>query len=464
MMARYSVLLILFTCNSVASDIPQGWRTNGTGVYPHAKPPVSWSKDKNVIWKTELPPSNAIPILVEDRIFVCAEPDVLVCLDRQNGKILWQRSNALREVMPKDKVEAIQKELKQAKGLEENRKQLQRQIGQIRKKLKNNEIDEKSAQAQEEALKASQQKLTAKIEGLALAQEWQLPRAHRTAGYTTPTPTTDGKRVWVGFGTGVVACYDLEGKRQWIKRVDQPATNFGSTASPVLVGDKLLIHMKNLTALNAKTGEQRWQSKAAHSYGTSLPVTVNGESYLLTPGAELYRLSDGKRIARGRNRLAYASPVIYGRTVYYIQQVSRAMELPTSLDADNERQELKSIWTKRLTGKRFFVSPIVHDGLLYTINNEQLLSVMKLSDGSIAYQKELDLGKGNVYPGISIAGKYLYVGSVNGTTLVIETGPKYKEVARNELEQFQSSPVFAGTRMYVRTQGHLYCIGVKEEQ
>ena len=57
-----------------------------------------------------------------------------------------------------------------------------------------------------------------------------------------------------------------------------------------------------------------------------------------------------------------------------------------------------------------------------------------------------------------------------GTTLVIQPGREYREVAQNFLaeskdgkEQAQnvSTPIFEGTRMYYRTPGHLYCIGDK---
>ena len=34
-----------------------------------------------------------------------------------------------------------------------------------------------------------------------------------------------------------------------------------------------------------------------------------------------------------------------------------------------------------------------------------------------------------------------------------------KEVSRNQLEPFRSSPVFDGTRLYIRTLGGVYCIG-----
>ena len=53
----------------------------------------------------------------------------------------------------------------------------------------------------------------------------------------------------------------------------------------------------------------------------------------------------------------------------------------------------------------------------------------------------------------------LYVSSDNGTTVVLQPGREYKELARNSLETFRSSLVFEGKRMYVRTTKGLWCIG-----
>ena len=33
--------------------------------------------------------SNAIPVIVGDKIFTCAEPAVLLCINKADGEILW---------------------------------------------------------------------------------------------------------------------------------------------------------------------------------------------------------------------------------------------------------------------------------------------------------------------------------------------------------------------------------------
>jgi outer membrane protein assembly factor BamB len=86
-------LFVTGPCLSAPTRQTVGWRGDGKGVYPDAQPPVKWSATENVLWKTPLPrKSNASPILVGDRIFVCSEPDTLLCVSAKDGTILWSSS------------------------------------------------------------------------------------------------------------------------------------------------------------------------------------------------------------------------------------------------------------------------------------------------------------------------------------------------------------------------------------
>ena len=80
----------------------------------------------------------------------------------------------------------------------------------------------------------------------------------------TPTPVTDGKSVYVFFGSIGVIAYDLDGQEQWrhpIARLD-----FSSSASPILIDDKLIIVCDQDTgsfveALDKKSGRSLWRAE-----------------------------------------------------------------------------------------------------------------------------------------------------------------------------------------------------------
>ena len=76
-------------------------------------------------------------------------------------------------------------------------------------------------------------------------KQWQVTvgsgnqRAREVEGNSaSPTPVTDGKHVWVFFGTGQLACYTVEGDAVWNFNVQERFgtfdIQFGMSATPVL--------------------------------------------------------------------------------------------------------------------------------------------------------------------------------------------------------------------------------------
>jgi outer membrane protein assembly factor BamB len=89
------VALLLSPLTTIASDEWSQFRgPNGTGVSETKGLPTEFGPTKNVVWKTELPSGHSSPVLTRDRIFVTAhdkEKLYVIALDRQTGKIIWQR-------------------------------------------------------------------------------------------------------------------------------------------------------------------------------------------------------------------------------------------------------------------------------------------------------------------------------------------------------------------------------------
>ncbi|MDB4500001.1 PQQ-like beta-propeller repeat protein, partial [Akkermansiaceae bacterium] len=95
-MKRLILLSFLFPLQ--AADWPQ-WR--GADQNNHApstaKPPIEWSEDKNVSWKTAIPGhGHSTPIFVKGRIYLTSadkkkSTQSLLCLDRKTGKVIWSK-------------------------------------------------------------------------------------------------------------------------------------------------------------------------------------------------------------------------------------------------------------------------------------------------------------------------------------------------------------------------------------
>ncbi|MCK4854232.1 MAG: hypothetical protein KAT31_08215, partial [Bacteroidales bacterium] len=76
---------------------------NASGIAPeNADPPVHFSADTNLLWKTEMIPGWSSPCIVNDKIFLTGFNDsdsllYTIAIGRQKGEILWKDSVALKK-------------------------------------------------------------------------------------------------------------------------------------------------------------------------------------------------------------------------------------------------------------------------------------------------------------------------------------------------------------------------------
>ena len=232
---------------------PVGWRGDGTGRFPGATPPTTWSRGpngerKNILWETKLPCySWATPIVVGDKVFTRSEPYDLICLDKNTGKILWMRSHppfvAVTEAEKKanpafQEIEPLVAELHKlneafaARGWS---KELIKQKHDLQK-----QIDD----------------LTAKAD-----KKYRLPPdmyVESWSGSTGATPCSDGQSVFVSSGCGITAAYDLNGNRRWerFENVKSIWGEHGIACSPWVSGGKLFVRTIGLHALDKATGKE----------------------------------------------------------------------------------------------------------------------------------------------------------------------------------------------------------------
>ena len=78
---------------------------NGSGVSPSTGLPEHFGPQKNLLWRTALPPGHSSPVFTADHIFVTAFEGrslLTICLDRDRGRVLWRRE------APRERVESFQ--------------------------------------------------------------------------------------------------------------------------------------------------------------------------------------------------------------------------------------------------------------------------------------------------------------------------------------------------------------------
>ncbi len=131
-----------------------------------------------------------------------------------------------------------------------------------------------------------------------------LERTHEINGPASPSPASDGEHVVVYFGSFGLLGFDREGKELWRRPLATPKNTFGTAASPVIAGGKLLFLSDSeegscLEAVEPATGKTIWRRERANfKSGWSTPGlwSRDGRDELLVLGVNrltAYDLADG---------------------------------------------------------------------------------------------------------------------------------------------------------------------------
>jgi outer membrane protein assembly factor BamB len=99
----------------------------------------------------------------------------------------------------------------------------------------------------------------------AVAPVEKVEPTHRIGSPASPTPCSDGERVYAYFGSFGLLAYDVSGKELWRKPLPEPTVEFGTGASPILAGGNVVIVSDQdvggyLLAVDARTGAEAWRT------------------------------------------------------------------------------------------------------------------------------------------------------------------------------------------------------------
>jgi len=311
--------------------------------------------------------------------------------------------------------------------------------------------------------------------------------SHDLHNMATPTPVSDGQRVWVLFGTGDLACLGVDGSVQWrrslVKDFGPLKTNHGFGPSPVLEDGRLFVVRMHqgpesyVLALDARTGKDAWKTDRSYpakdegkdSYSTPILHRWGGRTELVVAGAEAldaYDPSTGKRLWKlgGLN-----VPHPYGRTIagptvgegVVVAVASgfqnRGYTVGFKAGGRGDITTTHSLW-KSTRYSADCPTPVIVGGHLFSIRDDGMASCLDLKTGEPRWQERLFTENVKVSP-VAAAGR-VYFTSGRGNTVVVAAGPKFEVLSRNELnEDTLATPAVSGGRVYLRTEGGLYGFG-----
>ncbi len=316
---------------------------------------------------------------------------------------------------------------------------------------------------------------------------WRRPigggnRFQRKHNMSSPSPITDGERVWVMTGTGALQAYDIDGKQLWARELERDygafGLNHGYGSSALYWEDVLFVPVLHgmktddpsyILAIDAASGETIWRQErptdarmeSPDAYitpviagaGENQVLVINGGDYATghdpASGREVWRLGGFNPNNSPMYRVV-ASPVAYGDLVFVPTRVNPMKALRLG-DGDPE-----ILWE---TDRGPDVPTPATDGeTLYLLRDNGLLSRLDARTGEADW-KDRRLEQGTYSASLLVADGKVYATSEDGVTTVLKDGPEFEILARNEVQGFTLSSLgVAPGRLYLRTDSFLYCI------
>jgi outer membrane protein assembly factor BamB len=315
--------------------------------------------------------------------------------------------------------------------------------------------------------------------------EQETPRKEDRNSYATPTPATDGQRVYAVFGGGGIAAVHFDGTVAWTNEDFPFYSQHGLGSSPILYEDMLILARDGssegpdkklgwqipwdqsfVMALDTGTGKVRW--KTGRGLSRIAHVTPNlwrepgGRTQLISGAGDVVQGFDartGERLWTSTNIGEGVVPSIVlgdGLAFTCCGWGGRESTKAFRLGGHGDLEETNIAWEQPRAMPRI-PSFVYVDGLLFGVTENGVALCLDGQTGDFIWQERLG-GEFGASP-ICADGRIYYL-SEAGETIVVAADRDFKILARNPLgEKAKASMAVSNGRLFIRTASSLYAIG-----
>lgn len=294
-------------------------------------------------------------------------------------------------------------------------------------------------------------------------------------GYAAPTPATDGTRVFVAWGSSVMAALDHEGKVVWRREIRPSTFDVTLGASPVLHGDTVILFCamakpadSRLVAFRKSDGEVAWETKMPTvRFGHSTPVIIEagGRRQLIVNASgmkpardslQAFDPADGQRLWWCRAAGDASSPA-WGAGILYVDSGRGGTGTAVDPTGSGDVSETHIRWTSpRLS--ECIGSPIIVGDHVFRLQNPGVLRVWSAKDGTETDKQRLDgIGSTWASPIADPKGRIWFASG--GKSYVVQAGAQIKVLAVNDLgDSNHASPAASRARLFIAGLKRLWCL------
>ena len=442
--ARILILSAIVLAGSELSawNWPQWRGPSGHGVSPETGLPTSWSASQNLAWRAS--PAGlgtSSPIVWGDRVIVTSQVGTSTLAGGAAHPQLARDDRALAErehPIGGRRLEARRRRVMSGSSSKRSRAPTARRLWEYRTKATGT-----------------------------------LPAVHEKHNLATPTPVTDGERVYAWFGNGQIVALDMEGRLVWTRHLGAEFAPFrtlwGHGSSPVLFDELLILlcdHLSDayLLAVDARTGKDRWKvDRGDGRTSHSTPLVVRGPegAELLVNSSEridVYDPATGKLLwFTGEPRQTPIPSAVFHDGRIYLSRGYRNSDYMAIRPGGRGDVTSTHVEWQASSGASYVPSIVYYDGLLYMTNEVGVMTCADARTGESVWRHRL----GGVFFASPVAGDgKVYLVSETGETFVLRAGRKPEVLARNDLgERFIASPAISHGRLFLRSDRTLFAVG-----
>ena len=288
---------------------------------------------------------------------------------------------------------------------------------------------------------------------------------HEKMCVATPTPASDGERVFAFYSSNDLICTDMAGNLQWYRGLGSEYPNasnsLGMSSSLIVIGTTVIAQVESdaeafAIGVDAETGETKWKidrpRKANWTSPTILPATNSSPALALLQsskglvavdpetGTVVWEFTDGASTIP-------SSSVIDG-TIFI---PSKGL---TTVKPAADGKSLEQIWNSSNLSPST-PSPVVLNGLTFTVNSAGALSAGNIETGQRVWQLRL---KGPFSGTPVVSNGHLFFFNEKGLAFVVKPSADKGEIV-SELdlgETILCSPAASNNALFIRSDGHLW--------
>ena len=444
-----------------ASDWPQFRGTNGSGVSQARNLLVEFGPNRNVVWKINVPAGLSSPILAGNRLFLTAHEDkkrLVLCLNRQTGKVLWQREIMTDRTEPRHVL---------------------------------NDPTSPSPVTDGESVYAFFPEFGLISYGSDGKERWRVPLGpfETQHGMSGSPILADGQVVLLVDqikGSYLAAFNKADGSLKWKSMRPDLA---GGYSTPVVyrgaIGPAQVIvsGARELASYSAGTGEKLWWLNGLPYLQLTVPVLDRDTIYVNVSGIPTDLSLEGWFQQLDKNKDGKIQldefPTMMGGTrtgTILDRDKDGAVDATEFKLAIDPLKGESSLWAVRLGGWGSLAeanvrwratkglpevsSPLLYKDVLYQVKNGGILTTLNPATGEVLKQGRLQGALGEYFASPVAADNQVFTVSGEGKVTVLKAGGEWEILAVNDLgEDCYTTPAITGGRIYIRTRSSLYSFG-----